>query len=77
MCQLVRSHVVVPHPQIERLNQYHFLSAKPVIYLVNMKKKSYLKKGGKTYAMAPTPRVSADESLTVCRHCAHQARTSR
>lgn len=41
--------------QIERLNQYHFLSAKPVIYLVNMKKKSYLKKGGKSYVVAPPP----------------------
>ena len=60
--------------QIERLNSYHFPTAKPVIYLVNMKKKSFLKKGGKAYVCAA---ACLDLSQLTCAQLANQPRRHR
>lgn len=50
--------------EIERLNQCHFLTAKPVIYLVNMKKKSFFKKGGKALAkVAEWVKARSDDKI--------------
>lgn len=36
-------------PQIEVLNKHLFLTAKPVIYLVNLSEKDYMRKKNKWY----------------------------